>query len=71
MSLMSRDSTVTDYGPHLLRDIWGLTAVGILVVILRVIAKLRIRKFGPDDLLMVSALVSSPVVYLCQEECSQ
>jgi uncharacterized membrane protein YkgB len=63
MSLSPRNS-VYNAGPQLLRDVWGLTAVAILVLILRIIAKLRIGKFGADDILMISALVSSsPFVY--------
>jgi hypothetical protein len=45
-------------GPRLLRDIWTLTGIAILIVALRVIAKIRIRKIDWDDILMVSALVS-------------
>ncbi|KAJ5358873.1 uncharacterized protein N7496_011286 [Penicillium cataractarum] len=55
MSLSPRNS-VYNAGPQLLRDVWGLTAVAILIIILRIIAKLRIGKFGADDILMVSAL---------------
>ncbi|KAJ5752600.1 hypothetical protein N7520_009517 [Penicillium odoratum] len=50
-----------DSGPHLLRDVWALTAVAILVVILRFVAKLRVGKFGPDDLLMGFALCLATV----------
>ncbi|KAJ5628118.1 hypothetical protein N7490_010346 [Penicillium lividum] len=50
-----------DSGPQLLRDIWALTAVAILVVILRFVAKLRVGKFGPDDLLMGFALCLATV----------
>jgi hypothetical protein len=57
MSLSPRDSTY-NAGPQLLRDVWGLTAVTIVILILRIVAKLRIRKFGADDLLMAFALVS-------------
>ncbi|KAG0155249.1 dihydroxyacetone kinase [Penicillium digitatum] len=46
-----------DRGPRLLREIWALTAIAIVIVALRVIAKIRIRKFDWDDILMVSALV--------------
>jgi hypothetical protein len=63
MSLSTRDSTY-NAGPQLLRDVWGLTAVAILIVILRVVAKCRIRKFGADDLLMAFALVSKPSTFL-------
>lgn len=59
MMPLSRRNSSNDYGPQLLRDVWGLTAVAILMVILRIIAKLRIGKFGTDDLLMTFALVSS------------
>ncbi|KAF9243033.1 hypothetical protein DTO013E5_2566 [Penicillium roqueforti] len=45
-----------DHGPRLLRDIWALTGIAILIVVLRVIAKIKIRKIGWDDILMVSAL---------------
>ncbi|KAJ5097027.1 hypothetical protein N7456_007748, partial [Penicillium angulare] len=77
MFLLNRGSTTTDsshdHGPGLLGDIWGLTAVGILIVILRVIAKLRIGKFGADDLLMVFSLVSKPFfssfAYMLYFEC--
>ncbi|CEO58780.1 hypothetical protein PMG11_03482 [Penicillium brasilianum] len=55
MSLSPRNS-VYNAGPQLLRDVWGLTAVAILVIVLRIIAKLRIGKFGADDILMISAL---------------
>jgi hypothetical protein len=33
-----------------LRDIWALTGIAILTVALRVIAKIRISKFGWDDI---------------------
>lgn len=56
MVLSSR--ALYDRGPRLLRDIWALTGIAIFTVGLRVAAKLRIRKFGWDDILMVSALVS-------------
>lgn len=57
MALSAR-AAVFDRGPRLLRDIWALTAIAIVTVALRVAAKIRIRKFGWDDILMVSALVS-------------
>ncbi|KAJ5938112.1 hypothetical protein N7454_004454 [Penicillium verhagenii] len=64
MSLLSRESKADspyDSGPQLLRDVWGLTAVAILVVLLRFIAKLRVAKFGPDDILMGFALCLATV----------
>ena len=60
MSLSVRDD-LDDHGPRLLRDIWALTGIAILIVVLRVIAKIKIRKIGWDDILMVSALVSPRV----------
>lgn len=65
MSLSTRDSTY-DAGPPLLRDVWGLTGVAILIVILRIVAKLRIGKFGADDLLVAFAVVSKPFILLFQ-----
>lgn len=56
---LSRRTSTHDSGPQLLRDVWALTAVAILLLILRIIAKLRLGKFGTDDLLMTSALVST------------
>lgn len=50
-----------DSGPRLLREIWALTALSILIVTLRVIAKIRIQKFACDDILMTLALVSLPL----------
>ncbi|CAI7627295.1 unnamed protein product [Penicillium discolor] len=67
MVLSSR--ALYDRGPGLLRDIWALTGIAIFTVALRVAAKLRIRKFGWDDILMVSALcltiVGSALITVC------
>lgn len=61
MSIVNRGSkSVYDSGPQLLRDVWAFTAVAILVVILRFIAKWRVKKIGPEDILMGFALVSIP-----------
>ncbi|CAG7918817.1 unnamed protein product [Penicillium olsonii] len=54
--LVSPRGPPEDTGPRLLREIWALTALGILTVTLRVIAKIRIRKFAWDDVLMILAL---------------
>jgi hypothetical protein len=40
-------------GPRLLREVWALTEVTIFIIALRVVAKIRVRKFGLDDILMV------------------
>jgi hypothetical protein len=47
-------------GPRLLREVWALTGLAVLTIALRIIAKIKIRKFGSDDILMVAALVSMP-----------
>lgn len=56
--LVSSRATVEDSGARLLREVWALTALGILTVTLRVIAKIKIGKFAFDDILMILALVS-------------
>ncbi|KAJ5664370.1 hypothetical protein N7507_005101 [Penicillium longicatenatum] len=62
MSIVSRGSkSAYDSGPQLLRDVWALTAVAIVAIFLRFIAKLRVGKFGPDDLIMGFALCLSTV----------
>lgn len=55
---MASGSFSYDSGPSLLQDIWGIAGVAILIVILRLIARLRIRQLGWDDALMTYALVS-------------
>jgi predicted ferric reductase len=44
-------------GPALMKGIWAAMAVAIVIVILRVIAKIKIRHFRVDDILMIVALV--------------
>lgn len=51
--------TPYDAGPRLLRDVWALTAIAIVIMGLRIVAKLRIKKFGWDDVLMIAALFVS------------
>ncbi|KAL2858470.1 hypothetical protein BJY01DRAFT_241804 [Aspergillus pseudoustus] len=48
-------------GPALMRGIWAGMAVAIVFVVLRVIAKLKIRHFRLDDVLMIAALILSIV----------
>ncbi|KAL5042067.1 hypothetical protein BDW71DRAFT_200862 [Aspergillus fruticulosus] len=48
-------------GPALMRGIWAAMAVAIVIVILRVIAKIKIRHFRVDDILMIVALTLSIV----------
>ncbi|CAG8887019.1 unnamed protein product [Penicillium egyptiacum] len=66
---LSPRAALFDRGPRLLRDIWPLTGIAIFTVGLRVTAKIRIRKFGWDDILMVSALcltiIGSALITVC------
>ena len=48
-------------GPQMLRDVWAFAAVAILVISLRIPAKLLIGRFGWDDVLMATALVRRPL----------
>jgi hypothetical protein len=41
-----------------LEGTWALGAIAIVVVVLRIFAKVRIRHLGTDDAVMVAALVS-------------
>lgn len=41
-----------------LEGTWSLGAIAIVVVVLRVFAKVRLRHLGTDDAIMVAALVS-------------
>ncbi|KAJ5358158.1 hypothetical protein N7541_005316 [Penicillium brevicompactum] len=59
--LVSSRATVEDSGARLLREVWALTALGILTVTLRVIAKIKIGKFAFDDILMILALLCAVV----------
>lgn len=54
----SDDSTAQyDAGTKLVREIWAVTAISMVAVILRVVAKLRIRQFKWDDIVMIAAQV--------------
>ncbi|KAL3486476.1 hypothetical protein BJX62DRAFT_19573 [Aspergillus germanicus] len=46
-------------GPALMKGIWAGIAVATIIVILRTIAKIRIRHFRLDDILMIAALTLS------------
>ncbi|RJE18317.1 hypothetical protein PHISCL_09344 [Aspergillus sclerotialis] len=46
-----------DAGVALLRDTWGLTSTALVIIALRVAAKLRVQKFGWDDILMIFAQI--------------
>jgi hypothetical protein len=42
-----------------LEGTWALGGIAIIVVILRIIAKARLRHLGSDDVTMLASLVSS------------
>ena len=63
MSVSPR-AALENSAPRLLREVWALAGLGIFIIALRVIAKVKIRKFGCDDILMVSALVSMSLHFL-------
>ncbi|KAJ6439243.1 integral membrane protein [Purpureocillium lavendulum] len=56
------DSAVPNRGPTALKVIWALTPLALVTAILRIIARLRNRKFGWDDIFMVLAMTR----YTCQ-----
>ena len=49
--------TTADLGPALERGIWAAVIVAAIIVILRVIAKIKIKRFNFDDVLMIIAEV--------------
>lgn len=42
-----------------LEGTWALGAIAIVVVLLRILAKARLRHLGTDDVTMIASLVSS------------
>ncbi|KAJ6439780.1 integral membrane protein [Purpureocillium lavendulum] len=50
------EGPVPDRGPTVLKVIWVLTPLALLTAILRIIARVRNRKFGWDDIFMVLAM---------------
>jgi hypothetical protein len=57
----SNEASIVDFGPGLLRDVWIFAAISVAIVILRVASKARMGKFALDDVLVIFALVSSPI----------
>jgi len=47
-----------DRGPSLIAIYWAEAAIAIVVVGMRIWGRLIIRKLGPDDYIMIFALVS-------------
>ncbi|RHZ57490.1 glycoside hydrolase family 27 protein [Aspergillus thermomutatus] len=55
---MAQDSqTTADLGPALVRGIWAAVIIAVIIVILRVFAKIKIRQFRVDDVLMIVAMI--------------
>jgi hypothetical protein len=55
---MAQDSqTTADLGPALVRGIWAAVIIAVIIVFLRVFAKIKIRQFRVDDVLMIVSLV--------------
>jgi predicted ferric reductase len=44
-------------GSSLVRGIWAAMAIAVIVVVLRVFAKVKIHQFRADDVLMIIAMV--------------
>ena len=59
--VMASDEFASDKGWSLARGIIAAIALGFVVVSLRVVAKLKLRQFGVDDVLMGIALVCHAV----------
>jgi hypothetical protein len=70
ISSFSGDVTITDPSPRMmaaltgdrksvLEGTWALGAIAIVVVLLRILAKARLRHLGTDDVTMIASLVSS------------
>jgi hypothetical protein len=58
MSAMAQDSqTTADLGPALVRGIWAAVIIAVIIVVLRVFAKVKIGQFRVDDVLMIVSLV--------------
>lgn len=50
----------TNLGPPLERGIWAAVIIAAVIVILRVVAKIKIKRFGVDDGIMIFAEVDLP-----------
>lgn len=56
---MATVGSPTDAGERLLWVIWSLTTIAFVTVILRIVAKVRLRQFRWDDVLIILAQVSN------------
>ena len=50
----------TNLGPPLEKGIWVAVIIAAVIVILRVVAKIKIKRFGVDDGIMIFAEVDLP-----------
>jgi hypothetical protein len=51
---------MSNLGPSLEKGIWAAVIIAAVIVILRVFAKFKIKRFGIDDGIMVLAEVDLP-----------
>jgi hypothetical protein len=54
----SKPDDDVNLGPRLVADNWAQAAVAIIIVLLRIVAKYRMRRLMFDDYLMIFTLVS-------------
>lgn len=53
----------TNLGPALEKGIWAAVVIAAVIVILRVFAKIKIKRFGVDDGIMILAEVDLPCLF--------
>lgn len=59
MAVSSTSTSRESEGPGIVIFIWVLSGFATLVVMLRIIAKVKIRLFRLDDVVMIATLVST------------
>jgi predicted ferric reductase len=59
---MASTATTSNDGPALEKGMWTAVAIATLILILRVIAKIKIHHFRFDDVLMIVAWVTLPLL---------
>lgn len=47
----------SDAGSSFIRGIWAAVAIAVIIVVLRVYAKIKIAQFRADDVLMIISMV--------------
>ncbi|KAH3356122.1 hypothetical protein KXW94_003578 [Aspergillus fumigatus] len=69
---MAQDSqTTADLGPALVRGIWAAVIIAVIIVVLRVFAKVKIGQFRVDDVLMIVSLILVVVATVFLTQCVQ